>query len=111
MSDPVTNDLSLRVLDSIDLSTDINLLRDQLDTHRREADQADRQRKKAWKDYYSVKKVLEKKEAELKMLMDEISAITPDRKRKRTTPNAPPRLPRLERQHATCDIKVEPTQN
>lgn len=109
MSDPITHDLSMRVLDSIDLTTDINLLRDQLDAHRREADKADRDRKKAWKDYYSVKKVLEEKEAELKMLMDEISVITPDRKRKRIIPNAPPRLPKLQRQDAT--LNVESTDN
>lgn len=107
MADSITNDLSLRVLDSIDLTTDINLLRDHLDGHRREADKADRERKKAWKDYYSVKKVLEQKEAELKILMDEIGTITPNRKRTRTIPNAPPRLPKLARQNADIDLTQE----
>lgn len=91
------SDINLRVLDTVDLTTDINLLRDQADKHRSQAETYEKKRKAEWRDYYKIKQDIEKKEEHLKVLMEEIGEITPERKRKAPCPDAPKRYPKLQR--------------
>lgn len=88
------SDINLKVLDTLDLTASINKLRDEADTWRKDAEKHERSRKASWRCYYKIKNDIEAQEAELKKIMDEIAAVTPDRKRKAPEcPDAPTRNP------------------